>query len=216
MEQKILLISNDYSTLTQVSLNLMSLLYPFSWVNIYIPVITINLLKYLESFLPFFCGMHKSLYEKEIVKNTLYKSQRDLYIFDIEENTFDISRNIQGSNKVIPLKFLNSHIPSFPKKIEDLIMNQLAILGSYYKNSVDIKANFNANKRKDIISNCIKMKEIFIQAFIELFFEYKKFLSLIGDVPIFNIKSFIKDKTESEQNFFKEFTSTQIFQKKKR
>ena len=212
MEQKILLISNDYSTLTQVSLNLMSLLYPFSWVNIYIPVITINLLKYLESFLPFFCGMHKSLYEKEIVKNTLYKSQRDLYIFDIEENTFDISRNIQGSNKVIPLKFLNSHIPSFPKKIEDLIMNQLAILGSYYKNSVDIKASFNANKRKDIISNCIKMKEIFIQAFIELFFEYKKFLSLIGDVPIFNIKSFIKDKTESEQNFFKEFTSTQIFQ----
>ena len=212
MEQKILLISNNYNSLTQVSLNLISLLYPFSWINIYIPVITINLLKYLESFLPFFYGMHKSLYEKEIVKNTIYTSQKDLYIFDIDENTFEISRNIYSKTKVNVIKYLDKNVPCFPKKIEDLIMNQLAILKSYYKNSVDVKMSFNADKRKDIISNCIKMKEVFIQAFIELFFEYKKYLSIIGDVPIFNTKSFIKDKTESEQVFFKEFTSTQIFQ----
>lgn len=212
LEQKILLVSNDYNSLTQVSLNLISLLYPFSWINIYIPVITINLLKYLESFLPFFYGMHKSLYEKEIVKTTIYKSQRDLYIFDIDENTFEISRNIQSTTKANVIKYLDRHVPSFPKKIEDLIMNQLAILKSYYKNSVDNRMSFNADKRKDIISNCIKMKEVFIQAFIELFFEYKKYLSIIGDVPIFNTKSFIQDKTESEQIFFKEFTSTQIFQ----
>ena len=213
-EQKILLLSKDYNTLTQVSMNLISLLYPFSWINIYIPIITSNLLKYLESFLPFFFGMNKSLYEKEFVKQALFKSQKSLYIFDIDENTFEISRNLYGKKKIKALKHIDDHVPIFPKKIEDLINNQLAILKSYYKNSINNnKTNVsNENKRKNIISNCIKLKEVFIQAFIELFFEYKKYLSIIGDVPIFNTKSFIKDKSETEQRFIKEFTSTQIFQ----
>ena len=212
MEQKILLISGDYNILTQVSLNLISLMYPFSWINVYIPIITSKILKYLESFLPFFFGMHKTLYDKEKIKEILYKCHKDLYIFDIEQNLFEISRNIKGKNKVNSLKYLNSHVPNFPKKIEDLILSQLAILKSYYKNSKDKGKMYNYNKREVIISNCIKMKEIFIQAFIELFFEYKKYLSIIGDIPIFNTKSYIKDKTENEQSFFNTFTNTQIFQ----
>ena len=212
MEQKILLISSDFNILTQVSLNLISLMYPFSWVNVYIPIITSKIVRYLESFLPFFSGMHKNLYEKEKIKDILYKCHNDLYIFDIDQNLLEISKNIEGKNKVNSLKYLNSHVPNFPKKIEDLMMSQLAILKSYYKNSKDKSKMYNYNKREVIISNCIKMKEIFIQAFIELFFEYKKYLSIIGDIPIFNTKSFIKDKKESEKSFFNSFTNTQIFQ----
>ena len=211
MEQKILFISYDYNNLIKVSMNLMSLLYPFSWVNIYIPIITRTFLKYLESFLPYFCGMHKSLYEKDEVKNTLVKTQKELFIFDIDKNEFDISRNINAKKKRDAIKYINEHVPNFPKKIEDLILSQLGILNSYYKKSMDSKDK-NLNKRDNIISSCIKLKEIFIQAFIELFFEYKKYLSIIGDIPIFNTKSFIKDKTKNEKEFFKEFTNTQIFQ----
>ena len=212
LEQKILLISNNYNYLTKTSLYLISLLYPFSWTNIYIPIITSNFLKYLESFLPFLIGMNKSLYEKEEVKNIIHKSQKNLYIFDIDEDKFEISKNILTEHKTDYIKYLNNHVSSFPKKIEESIKEQLKILELYYKDSVDKKSDFDENKRQKMISNCIKIKEIFIQAFIELFHDYKKYLSIIGDIPIFNTKAFIEDKTKEEQKFYKEFTSTQIFQ----
>ena len=75
LEQKILLISDDYDTLTKVSLNLISLMYPFPWINIYVPILSHKLIKLLESFLPFFFGMHKSLYIKEDVQKIISKSQ---------------------------------------------------------------------------------------------------------------------------------------------
>ena len=203
-EQKILLISNNYDNLTKVSLNLISLLYPLSWVNIYIPILTEKMLKYLQSFLPFFSGMHKSLFKMEKVQNILSRSHKDLYIFDIDNNSFDISCNLFGKKKVSPNKFINKNIPNFPKKIERMIIHQLNILKCYYKNYSSDNTNY--------ISNIIKMKSLFIQVFIELLYNYKKYLTIIGDLPVFNTNDFVYDKPENEKNFYKELTSTQLFQ----
>ena len=216
LEQKVLLISNDYNKLTMVSLTLISLMYPFSWINIYVPIISLKLIKLLESFLPFFFGMHKSLYAMENVQKIIHKSQKHLYIFDIDENILEVSVNIQSKskNKITLIKYLNDHVPCFPKDIEDLIMTQLGILIEYNKDFNINENSSNNNKKKDknmVISN-IKIKEIFIQGFIELFHNYKNYLTFIGDSPIFNMKSFIQEKPENDQRFFKEFISTQIFQ----
>ena len=201
-EQKILLVSEDYGTLTQVSLNLLSLLYPLNWIHIYIPIITEKMLKYLQSFLPFLNGMHKSLYKKENVKDILYKSHKDLFIFDIDKNKFEISCNLFEKKKTDPIKFLNQQIPPLPKKIEDIIVPQLNVLRSYYTGQLD----------KNYLINYIKCKALFIQVFIELLSNYKKYLSFIDDLPVFNTGAFLSEKPESDRVFFKELTTTQLFQ----
>ena len=202
-EQKILLISNDYDKLTQISLNLISLLYPLSWVHIYIPIITEKMLKYLQSFLPFLNGMHKSLYQKQNVKNILYQSHKDLFIFDIDKNKFEISSNLFGKKKTDPIKFLNKQIPPLPKSIEEIIGPQLNVLKSYY---------INHSTANDYMKNHIKSKTLFIQVFIELLYDYKKYLTLIDDLPVFNTNEFLHERPETDKVFFKELTSTQLFQ----
>ena len=201
-EQKILLISEDYDKLTQVSLNLISLLYPLTWIHIFIPIITEKMLKYLQSFLPFLNGMHKSLYQKEIVKNILYKSHKDLFIFDIDKNKFEISCNLYEKKKTDPIKFLNRQIPPLPKNVVDIVEPQLNVLKSYYT----------AHSPDNYLINYIKSKALFIQVFIELLYDYKKYLTFIDDLPVFNTKEFLSKKPENDRIFFKELTTTQLFQ----
>ena len=201
-EQKILLISEDYDKLTQVSLNLISLLYPLTWIHIFIPIITEKMLKYLQSFLPFLNGMHKSLYQKEIVKNILHKSHKDLFIFDIDRNKFEISCNLLEKKKTDPIKFLNRQIPPLPKNIVDIIEPQLNVLKSYYT----------GHSADNYLINYIKCKALFIQVFIEILHDYKKYLAFIDDLPVFNTNVFLSEKPESDRVFYKELTTTQLFQ----
>ena len=203
-EQKILLISSEYDNLTQISLTLISLLYPLSWIHIYLPIITKNMLKYLQSFLPFFSGMNKSLFETEEVQNLLVNSHKDLFIFDIDKNCFEISCNLKGKKKVNPIKFLNSAIPSFPKQIEDIILEQLNIVKSYCQKT--------PTNNITLISVNIKMKLLFIQTFIELFHDYKKYLAIIDNLPVFNTNAFLKDRPEIDKKFYEEITTTQLYQ----
>jgi hypothetical protein len=203
-EQKILFVSDDIDNLTKVSLNLISLLYPLNWIHIYIPIVSEKMLKYLQSFLPFFSGMHRSLFAQKKVQELLVTSHNDLYIFDIDNNTLNISCNLLKKKKVNPTKFLNKNVPNFPKKINDMIISQLNILKSYYKNPPPDVDN--------TISNNIKIKLLFIQVFIELLYNYKKYLVTIGDLPVFNSNDFVKEKPNNEQTFYKEFTSTQLYQ----
>ena len=52
-EKKILIIDKDYETLSNVADGFISILYPFKWVHTYIPIMSNQMLKYLETFLPF-------------------------------------------------------------------------------------------------------------------------------------------------------------------
>ena len=203
-EQKILLISSEYDNLTQISLTLISLLYPLSWIHIYLPIITKNMLKYLQSFLPFFSGMNKNLFETEEVQNLLINSHKDLFIFDIDKNCLEISCNLKGKKKVNPTKFLNSVVPSFPKQIEDIILEQLNIVKSYCQKT--------PTNNITLISVNIKMKLLFIQAFIEIFHDYKKYLAIIDNLPVFNTNAFLTDKPEIDKKFYEEITTTQLYQ----
>jgi len=60
-EKKILLIDNDYEKLSAVADGLVSILYPLQWVHTYIPIMSDQMLKYLETFLPFLNGINESL-----------------------------------------------------------------------------------------------------------------------------------------------------------
>ena len=199
LEKKILFISEDYNNLTEVSINMISLLYPLEWSNVYIPILTDKMLKYLQSFLPFIFGMHKSLFEEANVQEIISSSHEDLYIIDLDKKTFNISCNLE-KNKTNPNKFLNKDVPPLPKKVENIIMQQLTILGKLYEGN------------QNYVNNNLQIKLIFIQAFIELLSDYKNYLTIVGDNPLLNTNMYIANKSSSDKNFYKEFTSTQIFQ----
>ena len=76
-EKKILFIDDDYTLLSNVTDNFISLLYPFQWMHTYIPIMSDQMIQYLETFLPFING----------ISTTLLPLVKDLYeIGDMEQN----------------------------------------------------------------------------------------------------------------------------------
>ena len=51
-----------------------------------------------------------------------------------------------------------------------------------------------------------------MQIFSEMLYDYKTYLTVIDDYPIFNTNSLINSRPKADEKFFKEFTETQIFQ----
>ena len=101
-EQKILLVGNNYDLIAQIAFNFYRLLYPFQWVHTLIPIMTQKMTKYLDSFLPFFNGMHISLYE--LVTGTLEEIEENIFIFNINKHTFEMNTYMNWNSRSIVKK----------------------------------------------------------------------------------------------------------------
>ena len=62
------------------------------------------------------------------------------------------------------------------------------------------------------MKNNIAIKQAFIQAFIEILSDYKTYLTLVNEKPIFNTKALLEKKPKADSKFYKELTETQLFQ----
>ena len=207
-EQKILIIGNNYDAIAQVTYNLILLLYPLQWVHTYISIMTEKMLKYLQSFLPFFNGMHISLYE--LTSGILESIKENIFIFNINTHTFEMNTFPDLNSKSI-LKKINEIVPQFPKNIYNVMSFGLGVMKSYYDKKKEMK-NFNINNTDEILPINIKIKQVFTQVFIEILYDYKDYLSVIEGKPIFNTNSFLEKRPKNESNFYKDFTETQLFQ----
>ena len=207
-EQRLLIVGNNYDAITQFIYNFSLLLYPLQWVHTCISIMTEKMLKYLQSFLPFFNGMHFSLYE--LVGNILESTKENIFIININKHTFELNTfpNLNTKNVI---KKINEIVPQLPKNIINYINFGLGILKSYYDKKKEDK-NFNIYNMDEMLSLNIKIKQVFIQVFIEILYDYKNYLSVIGGKPIFNTNGLLKERPKNESNFYKELTQTQLFQ----
>ena len=57
----------------------------------------------------------------------------------------------------------------------------------------------------------IKIKQVFIQAFIEILYDYKTYLTLLNNKPIFNTKTLLEKRPKADYKFYNEITQTQLF-----
>lgn len=57
MEQRVLLVSNDYEALTAVGEALTALIFPFVWSHVYVPLLPSQLTEYLQAPVPFIMGI---------------------------------------------------------------------------------------------------------------------------------------------------------------
>ena len=202
-EQKIIVVGNNMDLISQVILNFISLLYPFEWIHTYIPVMSVKMLKFLQSFLPFFNGMNISLFEN--ARNILSKTE-DVFIINVDEDYIELSNNLKKKDKSFRIiNYINKNFTAFPKSIENLLLKELKLI----KIEIEKYKNYNIFD-KQVINN--RIRNLFIQMFVEILYDYEKYTYIVDDYPVFNTPSMINDRPKVDKKFYEEITSTQLFQ----
>ena len=202
-EKKIIFIDNDYSRLSNVMNSFLSLIYPFQWVHVYIPILTIPMIKYLESFLPFVVGVHSSFipHIKNIVTNNSNENEQ-IYLIFIEEDKIRISDFLKGdSKKLKKIQFLHKNLVNLPCWMYILLDRLLT----------NIKSKMKAIKPDEVPQLNNDIQNAFVEIFVEMFADYNKYIYLVGEEHIFNKKLFLSKRNVFEKKFYKEFFDTQMF-----
>ena len=200
-EKKIVFIDSDYSRLSNVINSFLTLLYPFQWVHTCIPIVSIQMIKYLETFLPFLAGVHSSFIpyiEKYLSVNSDDKEQ--VYLIFIEEDKIRISDFLKDK-KMHKTKFLHENLVNLPPWMYILLDGLLTNIKWKMKN---------LNKEEESQFN-FEIQKAFIELFVEMFADYNEFIYKVGDEAIFNKDSFLSKKNFLEIKFYKEFLDTQMF-----
>ena len=99
-EKKILFVGTEYSLLSEVTDSFISLIYPLQWVHTYIPIMSDQMIQYLQTFLPFINGIHESLLP--FVQETLVENEDEVYMIYLEtdeskkkpKSRIDLNRNL--------------------------------------------------------------------------------------------------------------------------
>ena len=72
-----------------------------------------------------------------------------------------------------------------------------------------VDKNINDNKKLELN---LRIKNLFMQIFAELLYDYKYYSYTIDGSPVFNKAFFIKNKEEDYKKIYDELVTTQIFQ----
>ena len=189
MEQQILFIDNDFSLLSLVSFLFIKLIYPFSWSNTYIPVLSFSSVKFLESIIPYIMGADETLFSYALENQ--YIGNKVIFI-NISKNNIYISNNkrinLKNANKLLDL-------PKFPEKFENMLNKKLDTIRKLNNNLL-------------IIEN---LEYIFCKLMVIILNDYLDHCFIIDEDIIFNSESFLDRKIPEEKSFYKELIQTQLF-----
>ena len=210
-EKRILFIDDDYTTLSLVADNFISLLYPFQWEHTYIPIMSDQMLQMLQSFLPFVNGINSSLINlvKQIFEENQNEDNSEVFLIYIKENKFKLGSTLININKK-KYKYLQDNVPALPTQMEKELKNKLKII----KGELDsyIKAN-QKNKKIDLNEFDLRIKNVFIEMFVQMFHDYYKYMTFLDDDVVFNKSLFLEKITNAnDKKFYDEFIDTQLFQ----
>ena len=209
-EKKILFIDDDYTRLSLVTDSFITLLYPFEWVHTYIPIMSDQMIKYLETFLPFINGINSSLMNlvTDVFKNNDNEESEEVFLIYNKLDKFKLGCSLT-TNHIKKYKYLHDNVPALPSSIEKELRNKL-------KKSKEELDNINKNskdKQKDLSELDFKIRNIFIDLFVQMFYDYKKYMTFLEDDVVFNKTLFLEKITNNnDKHFYDEFIDTQLFQ----
>lgn len=199
-EQKLLFIDEDINRLGAVIGSFINILYPIDWVNTTIPIMSAQMTRYLQTFLPFINGVSENLYVNR-AKSTLAEAEEGVFIINIKDDTIGFSKN--NGEEVL------SSLPNLPDEIYKKLYSELYELSEVYKNLPE-----KYNEKKEKYSDTVNMivKNIFLESTCLLLYELMNYvLENQNDFKGFsdNVLVNVYDK---DAFFYKELTETQIFQ----
>ena len=206
-EKKILFVDKEYNRLSEVTDSFISLLYPFQWIHTYIPIMSDQMIKYLETFLPFVNGISDSL--MPIVRDTLIENEDEVYIIYVYNK--EISVNLSLKKKKFNVRdHIDKTVPHLPKKLHKKLNDNLTQIKKKIDNSSQ-----SLNSPTESSSNILDMviKNSFIDVLAEMFYDYNKYLMNIDEEDVvFNGNSFLENRPKEDNFFYREFIDTQLFQ----
>ena len=215
-EKKILFIDDDYTRLSEISDAFITLLYPFKWVHTYIPIMSDQMLKYLETFLPFLNGIHSSLMPlvTSLFNNSEVEDDDDVFLIDIKQGKIDLSSSLRKKKKKVPKKYIQSTVPALPINIEKKLRTRLTEISNSYNNYMKqpIKRDSRQTDQIDLSQFDKNISDLFLEIFVDMFRDYPKYICLLDNDYVFNKNSFMNSVNKADKAFFDEFIDTQLFQ----
>ena len=197
-ESKMLFIDREYNRLCQIVEGVISLLYPIEWINTYIPIMSEQMTKYLQAFLPFVNGINENLYEMN-AKNAINEAEDGIFLIFLTKDQITYSK---GEEK---LKELD--ISPLPKDIIDKLSKELKMV----KNVIEKMDK--GEKEKNIQWINMFIRNCFIEAFCMMFYDFMDYLNNIDDdYTVFNTEMLLNNRNKKDDKFYKDITDTQIFQ----
>lgn len=192
-ENKIIFVSKQYSLLFVAIQSLITLTYPFWWDHIYIPVMGTKLKDFVHAPTPFLMGVPKECYES--FRYDLENEVEDVTLVDL-----DYGRVRRPRGKLI-----------YPKSRDKLAESLRILLIPQIK---DVDEYFPESKEISCINKEIQVR--FLQFFVELFYDYRKYISFVRKYPYpittFDKTSFLAEKNKADKKFLTVFLNTQMFQ----
>ncbi len=197
LEQKILFIHNDYQILSYISFALVNLIYPFNWVNPYIPILSLSTVQFLQSIVPFIMGTDEFLFNYSIQNDYIGLNNENKIIFvDIENDEITINvehimkkRYLFNKDVIKTLK-----LPEFPEDIRKFLKYRLKEIKKIHNDYIVEE----------------KIRDTFLKVLVMMFGNFQVFIFTTNDMPIFNSESFLLTK-DKDKNFYNEIIQTQNF-----
>lgn len=197
-ESKMLFIDREYNRLCQIVEGVISLLYPIEWINTYIPIMSEQMTKYLQAFLPFVNGINENLYEMN-AKNAINEAEDGIFLIFLTKDQITYSK---GDDKLKELE-----ISTLPKEVHDKLSKELKMV----KNVIDKMDKKEKEKNVQWINMFIRNS--FIEAFCLMFYDFMDYLNNIDDdYTVFNTEMLLNNRNKKDDKFYKDITDTQIFQ----
>ena len=214
-EKKILFIDDDYTRLSEVTDAFTSLLYPFKWVHTYIPIMSDQMLKYLETFLPFLNGIHSSLMPlvSQLFNNSEIEDGDEIFLIYNKEGKIDISSSLKKKKKKVA-NYIKSNVPPLPVSIEKKLRAKLTEIKDTYnsKMKMPLRRVSRATEPVDISNFDKNIRDAFIDIFVDMFKDYPKYICLLDNDVVFNKNLFMKSVDKNDKRFYDELIDTQLFQ----
>jgi len=206
-EQKILFVCDEYNLLSEIILSFISLIYPFEYVNILIPILSEELVKYLQCFRPFIMGIDESMLE---TAKSYVEEDQSIFLIHIKKDLIELysKKKLKKANKKnVCSDNENSFIPIIPEEVFNEFKKEINDLRGL--NDKNKKNKKNKQEQYEKIKNKLKKNCMKLMAFI--FGDYKKYVTYIDKIPIFNGKSFVISKPSNQSRFYEDITGTHIF-----
>ena len=207
-EKKILFIDDDYTRLSNVTDNFISLLYPFQWMHTYIPIMSDQMLKYLETFLPFLNGINSSLMPlvSELFQTGDMEEGDEMFLIYINQNKFRLGSTLVGKN-IKKYKYVEDNVPDLPSNLEKELKNKLKKI----KDDIETFQKKNPNNT-DLNEFDMRIRNAFVEMFVQMFHDIEKYLCFLDQDVVFNKNLFMETVAKEEKRFYDEFIDTQLFQ----
>ena len=207
-EKKILFIDDDYTRLSNVTDSFISLLYPFQWTHTYIPIMSDQMLKYLETFLPFLNGINSSLMSlvTEVFQNGEMEESDEMFLIYINKSKFRLGSTLIGKT-IKKYKYVEENIPAIPSNLEKELKNKLKKI----KDEVESYKKKNP-KNTDLSEFDLKIRNAFIEMFVLMFHDIDKYMCFLDEDVVFNKNLFLETVAKEDKKFYNEFFDTQLFQ----